>query len=152
MAARPQQFFDPSVDYNAEKVTERLRLALAVLADVPAGNVVGEEHTSALVVAHDALISVAEFFPSVECWCVVKHYASHDEDPTDPWNPTVWCAFTTEAQARAFGPAIEDHYGNEAKRRGGRRDRFVVERAACKVTQILRPDLAAEDYVKRLGS
>ena len=75
--------------------------------------------------AFEVLDEVTRYLPSIEVWCVVKHYSDPD------WEPAVWCGFLSMEQADAFGAAIDAHYAVEAKRRGGRVDRFLVERRQC---------------------
>lgn len=124
-----------------------LQTALAALAAVSDGAVVPETHLSALADAYNHMADVERALPKVECWCVVKHYSNESEGV---WKPAVWLGCTTKEQAEAFAPAIAKHY--DRKYRETSRDRFVVERAACGIRQVVHPELTAEAYVAGLGS
>lgn len=128
---------------------EALRVALHALEGMPDGAVVPEPHLTALVAAYNVMADVNRALPRVECWCVVKHYASHDRDPNDVWKPAVWLGCTTKEQAEAFAPAIEAHYVR--KYGPAERDRFVAERAPCYIRQVINPELTPEEYVEGLS-
>lgn len=129
-------------DCHLGTVRRKLSAALAAIDGLPETTAVAEGHMARIVDAYRSLDTIARYLPKVEAWCVVKHYNDID------WKPAVWCGCTTREQAETLAMAIAAHYG----KRKHFADSFVVERAACLVTEIVNHEISVQEYVASLGA
>lgn len=135
-----------SADQNPGFVRAAIAKVLAALDGLPDDALeVPHERLDALAEARRELNDLDRFLPEVLAWCVVKHYSNSGGG--GDWQPCVWCALKTEAQAEEFRNAIAAHYDKQADAHGWVRDKWTVEFRPARIGSVVAPDVTAAEYV-----
>ena len=91
-----------------------------------------------IVEAYQKLSDLELYLPKVKAWAVVKRYADRS------WHDRTWVACLSEEQANQYRDALEAHYDRFP-------DTWVVEFLPVRVLDIMSPDMAASEYIARMG-